>query len=113
MICMSHDQDLLDRLAAALDATRRGAPTKPVSVTLPQPLAEAFRLLADEGVIDNVSTAVSHALEDVLQAHVIGMRLDALYAEHPDARPSPEEVAAMAARLDPGNATRSAQDGGA
>ena len=65
---------------------------------LPVPLAEAFRLLADRGLIDRVSGATAGALEEALQAVAIGMRLDAIYAEHPEARPSEEEVTQMAKR---------------
>jgi Arc/MetJ-type ribon-helix-helix transcriptional regulator len=89
---------LLEELTEALAAARSGATTKPVSVTLPAPLAEAFRLLVDRGLVGSVSEAATHALEDALQAVIIGMRLDAIYAEHPDARPGDEEVAAMAER---------------
>jgi hypothetical protein len=89
---------LLDELTEALAAARRGATTRPVSVTLPGPLADAFRLLADQGVIDSVSDATTHALEDALQAIIVGMRLDAIYEEHPDERPSDAEVAEMAER---------------
>jgi hypothetical protein len=81
-----------------LSQARRGATTRPVSVTLPAPLADAFRLLADQGVIDSVSVAATRALEDALQAVIVGMRLDAIYAEHPDARPTDDEVAALADR---------------
>jgi Arc/MetJ-type ribon-helix-helix transcriptional regulator len=87
---------LLEELTEALAAARSGATTKPVSVTLPAPLADAFRLLADSGLVDSVSEAATHALEDALQAVIIGMRLDAIYAEDPEARPTDEEIAAMA-----------------
>jgi CBS domain-containing protein len=87
---------LLEELTEALAAARRGATTKPVSVTLPAPLADAFRLLADNGLVDSVSEAATHALEDALQAIIIGMRLDAIYAEDPKARPTEAEIAAMA-----------------
>jgi hypothetical protein len=86
----------LEELTEALAAARRGATTKPVSVTLPAPLADAFRLLADRGLIDSVSEATTHALEEALQAVIVGMRLDAIYEEHPHVRPSEEEIAAMA-----------------
>jgi hypothetical protein len=92
------DTTLLDELTEALAATRRGATTKPVSVTLPAPLAEAFRLLATRGLIDSVSDATAHALEEALQAMIIGMRLDAVYAEHPEVQPTDEEIAEMARR---------------
>ena len=86
------------RPGEALAAARRGATTKPVSVSLPAPLADAFRLLADHGLIDSVSVATTGALEEALQAVIVGLRLDAIYAEHPDARPSERDVATMAER---------------
>ncbi len=92
------DIGLMDELAEALAAARRGATTKPVSVTLPAPLADAFRLLADRGLIDSVSIAATRALEEALQALIIGMRLDAIYAEHPEVRPTEHQIAEMAQR---------------
>ena len=90
--------ELLDELTEALARTRQGATTRPVSVTLPTPLAEAFRLLADRGLIDSVSVATTQALEEALQAVIVGMRLDAIYEEQPEARPSEDEIAQMAER---------------
>ena len=90
--------ELLDELTEALARTRQGATTRPVSVTLPTPLAEAFRLLADRGLIGSVSVATTQALEEALQAVIVGMQLDAIYEEHPDARPSEDEIAQMAER---------------
>jgi Arc/MetJ-type ribon-helix-helix transcriptional regulator len=92
------DAELIDELSEALAAARRGATTKPVSVTVPVPLAEAFRRLADRGLIDSVSEAVTHALEESLQAVIVGMRLDAIYEAHPEDRPSEDEVAELAER---------------
>jgi Arc/MetJ-type ribon-helix-helix transcriptional regulator len=92
------DAELIDELSEALAAARRGATTKPVSVTVPVPLAEAFRRLADRGLIDSVSEATTHALEEALQAVIVGMRLDAIYGAHPEDRPSEDEVAEMAER---------------
>jgi CBS domain-containing protein len=90
--------ELLDELTEALARTRQGATTRPVSVTLPTPLAEAFRLLADRGLIDSVSVATTQALEEALQAVIVGMQLDAIYEEQPEARPSEDEIAQMAER---------------
>jgi Arc/MetJ-type ribon-helix-helix transcriptional regulator len=92
------DTELIEELTEALAAARRGATTKPVSVTVPVPLADAFRLLADRGLIDSVSEATTHALEEALQAMIVGMRLDAIYEAHPETRPSEAEVAEMAER---------------
>lgn len=92
------DADLYDQLSDALAAARRGAATRPVSVTLPAPLADAFRLLAEHGYEENVSAATAKALEGRLQSVVIGLRLEQIYEEFPDARPSEDEVQEMAAR---------------
>lgn len=92
------DDTLLEELTEALAAVRQGATTRPVSVTLPAPLADAFRLLADRGIVDSVSVATTRALEDALQAVVVGLRLEAVYSADPAARPSEGEVAAMARR---------------
>ena len=92
------DAELIDELSEALAATRRGATTKPVSVTVPVPLADAFRRLADHGLIHSVSEATTQALEEALQAVIVGMRLDAIYEAHPEDRPSEDEVAQMAQR---------------
>lgn len=92
------DAELLDELSEALTAARRGGTTKPVSVTVPVPLADAFRRLADRGLIGSVSEATTHALENALQAVIVGMRLDAIYEAHPEDRPSEDEVAKMAER---------------
>ena len=77
------DAELIDELSEALAAARRGATTKPVSVTIPVPLADAFRRLADHGLIDRVSEATTRALEQALQAVIVGMRLDAIYDAQP------------------------------
>lgn len=92
---------LLDELTDALTATRTGAPTRPVSVTLPVPLAHAYRLLTDRGVIDSVSVATTRALEEALQAIIVGLRLDAIYEEQPEARPTEHEIDAMARAVRP------------
>lgn len=92
------DAERLDELTEALARIRQGAEADPVSAMLPVPHAEAVRLLADRGLIDSVSGTTARALGEALQAVVIGTRLDAIYAEHPEARPSEEEVAQMAQR---------------
>ena len=47
----------------------------------------------DAGLIDSVSEATTHALEEALHTAIVGMRLDAIYEAHPAARPSEDEVA--------------------
>ena len=93
------DAELLDELSTLFVAVREGASTRPVSVTLPAPMADAFRLLAEHGLEENVSAAVTDALLPRLQSVLIGLRLDLVYEEFPDARPSEEEIHQMAERL--------------
>lgn len=50
------------------------------------------------GLIDSVSVATIRALEEAFQAVVVGMRLDAVYADHPEVRQSEDEIARMAER---------------
>lgn len=92
------DAELAEKLTDLLAEARRGAATRPVSVTLPAPLADAFRLLADQGMIENVSVATARALEEVLQAAVMGAYLDEIYEKHPEVRPTDEQIREMARR---------------
>ncbi|MEE8601135.1 hypothetical protein [Euzebya tangerina] len=108
---MTADDALFSRLVEALERTRSGAATKPVSVTLPAPLAEAFRLLADEGMIDSVSVAASRALEDVLQAVVIGMRVNQISDRDPQATPTQAEVAALERQIESATVGRELESG--
>jgi uncharacterized protein YgfB (UPF0149 family) len=91
--------ELHDQLSGLFAEVQAGATTKPVSVTLPAPMADAFKLLAELGEEENVSAAVTDALLTRLQSTLVGLRLDMVYEAFPDARPSEEEVAEMAARL--------------
>lgn len=91
--------ELYARLSELFTEVREGATTRPVSVTMPAPMAEAYRLLADHGEIETVSAAVVDALLTRLQSTLIGLRLDLIYEEFPDARPGAEEIAEMASRL--------------
>lgn len=90
---------LYDDLAGLLAAVPDAGNTRPVSVTLPAPLADAFRLLSERGLVDNVSAATREALEGHLRSLMLRLRLDAMYERHPESRPSEEEVQAMATRL--------------
>ena len=90
---------LYEQLSDLFAEVQAGATTRPVSVTLPAPMADAYKLLADHGQEENVSAAVADALLTRLQSILIGLRLDMIYDEFPDARPSEVEIAEMAARI--------------
>ena len=89
----------VESLAGLLGESLAGASTDRVTVTLPRPLAEAFRLLAHQGVERSVSAAATEALTDRLQTLLWDARLERLYREHPELRPSEDEVDAMAAEM--------------
>ncbi len=95
----SPTESLYDQVAELLHQSRSGAPTRPMSVTVPAPLADAFRLLADHDRVTNVSAAVVEAMTGRLQSIVIGLHLEETYAEFPDSRPTEDEVQAMAVRM--------------
>ena len=67
---------------------------------VPEGRAHPLRTRAGDDLIRDVSVseATTHALEEALQAVIVGMRLDAIYEAHPEVRPSEAEVAEMAER---------------
>ncbi|MGH8907449.1 MAG: hypothetical protein ACRD0K_13220 [Egibacteraceae bacterium] len=87
------DLDAVAELLARLDAGDVG--TRPVSVALPVPLAEALRLLVEAGLLPSTSAAASAQLERVARNLVLRLQLDDVYRQHPDLRPSEEAVAAV------------------
>ncbi len=90
----------VDALATALDELARGsARTRPISVSLPGPLLDALQSLAQDGRISSTSAAVTEALTTWLHNKLLRLTLDEIYDEHPDLRPTPERVAAMARRV--------------
>lgn len=84
--------DMLERLDGG------GAPTRPVSVSLPEPLIDALRLLVDANVLPSTSAVAAAQLEQVVRNHALRLHLDELYAEHPEARPDEAMVTAAMER---------------
>lgn len=94
------EQTVADALAAALDELARGtARTRPISVSLPGPLLDALQALAQDGRISSTSAAVTEALIKWIHNQLLRLTLDEIYDEHPDLRPTPEQVIAMARRV--------------
>lgn len=89
-----------EAIATALDELAQGtARTRPISVSLPGPLLDALQSLAQDGRIGSTSAAVTEALTRWLHNKLLRLTLDEIYDEHPDLRPTPQRVAAMARRV--------------
>lgn len=89
-----------EQLADALERlSRGGARTRPVSVSLPTPLADALGQLAEAGVVHSTSAAATEALTAWAYNRLLRLTLDEIYRESPDLRPSPERVRALADEL--------------
>jgi len=73
--------------------------TRPVSVSLPSPLADALQALTDAGVVASTSAAVTEALTHWAYNRLLRLTLDELYADEPHLQPSPEAVRAAADHL--------------
>jgi plasmid stabilization system protein ParE len=90
------DLDALADLLADLDGGQ--ASTRPVSIALPAPLADALLLLTESGVLTSTSAAASAELERLVRNLALRLQLDELYRDRPDLRPDEETVAAVRAR---------------
>ncbi|MGH3322331.1 MAG: hypothetical protein ACRDN9_19595 [Streptosporangiaceae bacterium] len=88
-----------EQLADALERLGQGdTRTRPVSMSLPGPLADALAQLADAGVVHSTSAA-AEALTSWAYNRLLRLTLDEIYHENPDLRPSRERVRALADRL--------------
>jgi transglutaminase-like putative cysteine protease len=89
-----------DRLADALERLSRGETrTRPVSISLPGPLADALTQLSEAGVVHSTSAAATEALTQWAYNRLLRLSLDEIYQDSPDLRPSPERVRELADRL--------------
>lgn len=89
-----------EALIQALEQLSEGtARTRPVSISLPASLAEALQRLADAGIVPSTSAAATEALTHWAYNRLLRLTLDEIFDEHPELRPSPERVRAMADRL--------------
>lgn len=89
-----------EHLAVALERLEQGETrTRPVSVSLPGPLADALAQLAEAGVVHSTSSAATEALTRWAYNRLLRLSLDEVYEESPDLRPSDEDVRALAGRL--------------
>lgn len=97
---MGSPREAAELLADALARLQRGeGRTRPVSVSLPSALVDALGELGNAGVVPSTSAAATEALTHWAYNRLLRLWLDELYAEDPDARPTPEQVQAMADRL--------------
>ena len=89
-----------DKLADALERLSQGETrTRPVSMSLPGPLADALTQLSEAGVVPSTSAAATEALTQWAYNRLLRLSLDEIYQENPDLRPSPERVREVANRL--------------
>jgi Arc/MetJ-type ribon-helix-helix transcriptional regulator len=87
-------------LADALDSVAAGQQrTRPVSVSIPEPLIDAVQRLVADGAVSSASSAVSTALAAWLRNQVLHAQLEEIFAEHPDLRPTEESIARTLASL--------------
>lgn len=87
-------------LAAAVAAVTAGQTrTRPVSMSLPAPLADALQDLAASGVIDSASAVTTRALLAWSHNELLRLSLDELYEQQPDLRPAPDRVREVAAEF--------------
>lgn len=96
MTAANLDMETLAELLAQLDAGK--ASTRPVSVALPVPLAEALSMLVEAGLLTSTSSVASGELERVVRNVALRLQLDDVYDRHPDLRPDEETVEAARAR---------------
>lgn len=91
-----------DALAQAAAERADGRPRKPAqkkSITLDAEVADSVAEHVERGAADNFSAAINQAAARWAANQDLGVALDELYEEYPDARPSEEAVAKAAARL--------------
>ncbi len=89
-----------DQLANALERLSQGETrTRPVSMSLPGPLADALVQLSEAGIVHSTSAAATEALTQWAYNRLVRLSLDEIYADSPDLRPSPDSVQALADRL--------------
>ena len=89
-----------DKLADALERLSRGETrTRPVSISLPGPLADALTDLSEAGVVHSTSSAATEALTQWAYNRLLRLSLDEIYEDHPDLRPSSDNVRALADQL--------------
>ena len=87
-------------LADALDVLEAGQRrTRPVSVSVPEPLIDAVQCLVATGTVPSTSAAVTDALTSWLRNRVLHLQLEELFAEHPDLRPTEQEIHETLAQL--------------
>jgi hypothetical protein len=96
---MSQDSPA-DKLADTLERLSQGETrTRPVSISLPGPLAEALTQLSEAGIVPSTSAAATEALTQWAYNRLLRLTLDEIYQDSPDLRPSPDRVRELADRL--------------
>jgi Arc/MetJ-type ribon-helix-helix transcriptional regulator len=81
-------------VADALDSVAAGQQrTRPVSVSIPEPLIDAVQRLVADGAVGSTSSAMTSALAAWLRNQVLHAQLEEVFAEHPDLRPTEDGIA--------------------
>lgn len=91
--------DLSKALAEALARPDDRQRTRPVSVSIPEPLIEALQAVVAAGGAPSTSAAVSSAVTTWVRNRLLQAQLEEIYAEHPDLRPTEEGIARTLAGL--------------
>lgn len=93
MTGMAERATTAETLAETLETLDRGRHrTRPVSMSVPEPLIDAVQRLVADGVVSSASAAVTAALTVWLRNQILHLQLEEVFAEHPDLRPTEQEI---------------------
>lgn len=70
-----------------------------MSVSVPEPLLDAIARLVADGAVNSASAAVTEALTVWLRNRILHLQLEEIFTEHPDLRPTEQEIRQTLAEL--------------